>query len=70
LNISKKIGRYVKGKGLNLSEVCRQTGLNYQTIYASLYDENSDRDLRCEELIPLCVFLNVDPREFANADEK
>ena len=65
MKLSKKIGNYIKNKGYNLSEICRQTGLNYLPIYQSLYDENSKRDLRCEELIPLCVFLDVDPRDFA-----
>lgn len=65
MTISKKIGRYMKEKGFNLAEVARQTGLDYQSLYVSLYDENRNRDLRSEELIPLCIFMNVDPREFA-----
>ena len=66
MTIAKKIGNYIKEKGINLSELSRQTGLNYQAIYMSLYSENRERDLRCEELIPICIFLDVDPREFAN----
>lgn len=63
--ISKKIGAYMKDRGFNLSEVARKTGLDYSSLYASLYDDNRERDLRTEELIPLCIFLNIDPREFA-----
>lgn len=62
--ISKQIGHYMKKKGFNLSEVARQTGLDYNSLYTSLYNENSHRDLRAEELIPLCIFLKIDPREF------
>lgn len=65
MGISKRIGKYMKEKGYNLAAVARQTGLEYDSLYVSLYDENRDRDLRSEELIPLCIFLNVDPREFA-----
>lgn len=55
----------MKQKGVNLSEVARRTGLDYQSLYASLYQKNGNRDLRAEELIPLCIFLEIDPREFA-----
>jgi len=55
----------MKEKGFNLSEVARRTGLDYRSLYASLYSKESERDLRAEELIPLCIFLNVDPRKFA-----
>lgn len=65
MGISRRIGNYMKNKGFNLSEVARKTGLDYQSLYTSLYDEKRDRDLRTEELIPLCIFLNIDPREFA-----
>lgn len=65
MKVSKQIGIYMKQKGVNLSEVARRTGLDYQSLYASLYQKNGNRDLRAEELIPLCIFLEIDPREFA-----
>ena len=55
----------MKEKGIKLSEVARKTGLDYQSLYASLYDKKRERDLRTEELIPLCIFLNIDPRDFS-----
>lgn len=68
MRISRRIGIYMKEKGFNLSEVARRTGLDYQSLYASLYSKESERDLRTEELIPLCIFLNVDPRRFAEQE--
>lgn len=65
MKISRRIGIYMKDKGFNLSEVARKTNLDYQSLYASLYDDKRERDLRAEELIPLCLFLNIDPRDFA-----
>lgn len=65
LSIARRIGKYMKEKGFNLSEVARKTGLDYQSLYSSLYDKSRKRDLRTEELIPLCIFIGVDPREFA-----
>lgn len=64
--ISKRIGTYMKERGFNLSEVSRRTGVNYASLYSSLYDNDSERDLRAEELVPLCIFLNIDPRDFAD----
>ncbi len=65
MNISRRIGKYMKDKGYNLSEVARKTNLDYKSLYASLYGDSRNRDLRAEELIPLCIFINVDPRRFA-----
>lgn len=64
--ISRKIGEYIKNRGFNLKEVSRITGINYRALYDSLYNDNKARDLRAEELIPLCIFLDVDPRIFAD----
>lgn len=69
MSISKRIGRYMKDKGYNLSEVARKTGIEYASLYASLYSEKNDRDLRAEELIPLCIFIGVDPRDFVEDKE-
>lgn len=41
------------------------TLIDYQSLYVSLYDDKRARDLRTEELIPLCIFLDIDPRDFA-----
>lgn len=65
MGIAKRIGRYMKDRGLNLMEVARKTGIDYQSLYVSLYDDKRARDLRTEELIPLCIFLDIDPRDFA-----
>lgn len=69
MGISRRIGTYMKDKGFNLSEVARKTGLDYQSLYVSLYDEKRERDLRTEELIPLCIFLNINPMDFAEETE-
>ena len=66
MKIARRIGQYMKDHGFNLSDVARKTGLDYRSLYASLYDEKKERDLRTEELIPLCIFLKVDPMDFAD----
>lgn len=68
MNMSKRIGTYMRSKGYNLKEVSKLTGLNYQLLYDSLYSPK-ERELRANELIPLCVFLEIDPRMFADKEE-
>lgn len=70
MGISRRIGIYMKDKGFNLSEIARKTGLNYQSLYVSLYDEKRERDLRAEELIPLCIFLDINPINFAEQEKE
>ncbi len=60
MSYSKKIGRYILSKGYNLSEVAEGTGLDYQSLYMGLFDENAGRELRADELIRLGAFINVD----------
>lgn len=69
MSVAKNIGRYMKEKGYNLSEVSRKIGIGYKGLYTSLFDEERNRDLRAEELIRLCEFLDVDPREFVGKTE-
>lgn len=59
----------MRARGYNLSEVSRKTGIEYKGLYTSLYDEKRNRDLRAEELIRLCEFLDIDPREFVGKTE-
>lgn len=69
MTVSRKIGQYVKEKGYNLSEISRQTGISYQCLYDSMYGTSRTRELRANELLPLCIFLNVDLRKFAGSKD-
>lgn len=65
MTLEENISRYVKSKGIALSVMSRQTGIPYMALYDSLMNNRKDRQLRGRELISVCVFLGVDPREFA-----
>ena len=67
--VTENISKYVKGKGFNLSKVSRETGISYQALHSSLYDSERNRSLRDDELVKLCIFLDVDPREFAEMEQ-
>lgn len=68
MDISKKIGFYMKNKKYKLAEVARRTGLNYRSLYAALYGRES-RELKASELLKVCAFLNIDPREFSGGED-
>lgn len=65
MTLEENISRYVKSKGIALSVMSRQTGIPYMALYDSLMNNRKDRQLRGRELISVCVFLGVDPRDFA-----
>jgi lambda repressor-like predicted transcriptional regulator len=56
---------YVKEKGINLSVMSRSTGIGYNALYASLSKlDISTRELRADEFMLICNFLDVDPKLF------
>lgn len=67
--ITKQIGEYVKGKGINLSEMSRKTGISYSALYASLKDKSRERPLSVDEAVLVCKFLEVNPMDFAEQKE-
>ena len=68
--ITENVSEYVKKKGINLSKMARDTGLPYAALYSSLMDEERERDLRDYEFMSGCFFLGIDPREFAEQEER
>lgn len=64
--ITENISRYIRNKGYNLSKISRETNIPYQALQSSLYSTERNRSLRDDELVKLCIFLNVDPRRFAD----
>lgn len=67
---TKNLADYVKKRGINLSKVARDTGLSYSALYSSLMDSDRGRDLRDYEFMSVCLFLDVDPREFAEKSQE
>ncbi|NBH82858.1 XRE family transcriptional regulator [bacterium C-53] len=65
---TKNLSEYVKKRGINLSKMARDTGLSYSALYGSLIDSGRKRDLRDYEFMGICIFLGVDPRDFADKE--
>ncbi|QDW73058.1 hypothetical protein FND36_02770 [Lachnospiraceae bacterium KGMB03038] len=71
MSLEDNLAKYIKGKAINLSDMSRQTGISYMSLYNSLFNENSERQLKARELVAVCIFLEVDPRDFVEkTDEK
>lgn len=68
MTLEENISDYVKNKGIALSVMSRQTGIPYMALYDSLMNDRKSRQLRGRELISVCVFLGVDPMEFADKE--
>lgn len=64
--ITDKVSSYVKEQGINIAKMSRETNIPYMALYNSLVSTERSRDLRDEEFLKVCAFLEVDPRNFAN----
>ena len=70
LTLEYNISKYIKSKGIALSVMSRKTGISYMSLYDSLMNDRKKRQLRGEELIKVCAFLGVDPRDFAEQGQE
>lgn len=62
---TRKLRKYVRSKGFNLSELSRKTKIPYMALYDSLMNDKRDRDLRVGEFLALCNHLELNPMDFA-----
>lgn len=62
---TRNLSAYVKDKGINLSKMSRVTEIPYVSLYDSLMNDSRDRDMRTGEFIKVCIYLGVDPMDFA-----
>lgn len=59
------IADYVDKMGVRLTVMSKETGISYEILRRSL--SNRDRDLRADEFIEICNFLQKDPMDFSKA---
>lgn len=67
---TKNLGQYVRDKGINITNMAKITGISYSALYNSLLNNKKKRDLRFGEALTICAFLNVDPMDFAEEEER
>ena len=61
---TKRVSEYIKHRRLNLSDMARQVNIPYSALYNSLFNEKRDRDLRVDEFLTVCKYLDVDQMIF------
>ena len=66
-NATAKLGKYISEKGFTISKICKETGIKGNVLYPSL---KGKRELRADEFLAVCSFLEVNPMVFANTDTK
>lgn len=64
--VTQNVSDYIRKKGINISKMSRDTGIPYTALYDSVMNAERQRDLRDEEFLAVCCFLEVDPRIFAD----
>ena len=67
---TRKLSKYVKEKGINISKMSRDTQISYMALYNSLMNSERERDLRAGEMLSVCQFLGVNPKDFAEPDKE
>lgn len=66
--VTNRVSKYVRDKGINIRAMSRGTNISYEILYASVGDKNRNRELRADEFLAICSFLELDPMSFKKAD--
>lgn len=64
MTLEENISRCIEEKGVALTVVSRRAGVPYSALYNSLANKKSKRELKGKELVNVCKFLDIDPRNF------
>ena len=62
---TRKLGQYVRDKGISIATLARNTNIPYVALYDSLAHEARDRDLRVGEYFAICKFLGIPAETFS-----
>lgn len=70
LILEENISKCIEDKGIALTVVSGRTKIPYMALYDSLRNRSKRREIKGRELIKLCKFLDIDPRELMVSDEE
>lgn len=68
MTLEENLSQCIDNKGIALTVVSRRTEIPYTALYDSLRNKSKKREIRGMELVKLCKFLEVDPRDFADKE--
>lgn len=70
MTLEENISKCIEDRGIALTVVSRRTKIPYMALYDSLRNRSKKREIKGRELIKLCRFLDIDPRELIASDEE
>lgn len=59
---SKNLSRYILDNHIDINEICRETGLNYNNINKIISENGKSLDV--DEFLEICNYINQDPKRF------
>ena len=68
MTLEEKVGKHISKMGISLSKIARDTEIPYISLYNSLLNNESQRELRAREYIAICKHLEKDPMDFADKE--
>lgn len=63
------LGNYIKERKIAISNLAEKTGLKAQALYDS-FDQEKPRQLRADEFMAICDFLEINPFDFYPQNNK
>jgi len=66
--LTKNVSRYIRKKGISIKKISEGTGIPYAALYDSLLHKSRNRELRADEFMAICKFLEKKPEDFAEED--
>lgn len=64
--VTQRVADFIKDKGISIAKISEKTGIGYQ-ILCNCFDENKSRQLKADELLLVCRYLDVNPYNFMEA---
>ena len=61
MNVQKQIARYIYAKGITISHISKNTGIDYETLRLSL---NANRRMSADEFVKVCRCLGLGIDDF------
>ena len=59
---SKNLSRYILDNHIDINEICRETGLNYNNINKIISENGKSLDV--DEFLEICNYINQDTKRF------
>ena len=66
---ARRLAEYVNKMGISIKAICENTGLSKNVLYTSL-GSGRDRELRADEFLSICIFLDKNPMDFFTDEKK